>query len=210
MIKILIADDHAIVREGLKQILLESPDLVVIAEASTGQEVLDKAVKNDLDLVVLDISMPGRGGMDILKEIKSLKPKLPVLILSMYPEEQYAVRVLKSGASGYLTKESAPVELVKAIRQISQGKKYISPSLAEKLAVDLEVSSDKLPHETLSDREYQVMCMIASGKTLKEIADGLSLSIKTISTYRSRILEKMNMKTNAELTHYAVKNSLVD
>jgi DNA-binding NarL/FixJ family response regulator len=210
MIKILIADDHAIVREGLKQILLESPDLVVVAEASTGQEVLDKVVKNDLDLVVLDISMPGRGGVDILKEIKSLKPKLPVLILSMYPEEQYAVRVLKSGASGYLTKESAPIELVKAIRQISQGKKYISPSLAEKLAVDLEVSPDKLPHETLSDREYQVMCMIASGKTLKEIADGLSLSIKTISTYRSRILEKMNMRTNAELTHYAVKNRLVD
>lgn len=210
MIKILIADDHAIVREGLKQILLESPDLVVVAEASTGQEVLDKVAKNDLDLVVLDISMPGRGGMDILKEIKSLKPKLPVLILSMYPEEQYAVRVLKSGASGYLTKESAPVELVKAIRQISQGKKYISPSLAEKLAVDLEVSPDKPPHETLSDREYQVMCMIASGKTLKEIADELSLSIKTISTYRSRILEKMNMRTNAELTHYAVKNRLVD
>ena len=210
MIKILIADDHAIVREGLKQILSESPDLVIVAEASTGQEVIDKVGKNDLDLVVLDISMPGRGGMDILKEVKSLKPKLPVLILSMYPEEQYAVRVLKSGASGYLTKESAPVELVKAIRQISQGKKYISPSLAEKLAVDLEVSSDKLPHETLSDREYQVMCMIASGKTLKEIADELSLSIKTISTYRSRILEKMNMRTNAELTHYAVKNRLVD
>jgi len=210
MIKILIADDHAIVREGLKQILSESPDLVVVAEASTGQEVLEKIPKNDLDLVVLDIAMPGRGGLDILKEIKSQRPRLPVLMLSMYPEEQYAVRVLKSGASGYLTKESAPAELVKAIRQISQGKKYISPSLAEKLAIDLEISPDKPPHETLSDREYQVMCMIASGKTLREIADGLSLSIKTISTYRSRILEKMNMKTNAELTHYAIKNSLVD
>lgn len=210
MIKILIADDHAIVREGLKQILSESPDLVVVAEASAGQEVLDKIMKNDLDLVILDIAMPGRGGLDILKEIKSQKPKLPVLILSMYPEEQYAVRVLKSGASGYLTKESAPDELVKAIRQISQGKKYISPSLAEKLAVDLEISPDRPSHETLSDREYQVMCMIASGKTLKEIADGLSLSIKTISTYRSRILEKMNMKTNAELTHYAIKNRLVE
>lgn len=210
MIKILIADDHAIVREGMKQILSESPDLVVVAEASTGQEVIDKIDKDDLDLVVLDIAMPGRGGLDILKEIKSLNPKLPVLILSMYPEEQYAVRVLKSGASGYLTKESAPVELVKAIRQISQGKKYISPSLAEKLAVDLEISPDRPPHETLSDREYQVMCMIASGKMLKEIADTLSLSIKTISTYRSRILEKMNMKTNAELTHYAIKNRLVE
>ena len=210
MIKILIADDHAIVREGLKQILSESPDLVVVAEASSGQEVLEKISKNDLDLVVLDIAMPGRGGLDILKEIKTQKPRLPVLMLSMYPEEQYAIRVLKSGASGYLTKESAPSELVMAIRQISQGKKYISPSLAEKLAIDLELSPDKLPHEILSDREYQVMCMIASGKTLKEIADGLSLSIKTISTYRSRILEKMNMKTNAELTHYAIKNNLVD
>jgi DNA-binding NarL/FixJ family response regulator len=210
MIKILIADDHAIVREGLKQILSETPDLVVVAEASSGQEVLEKISKNDLDLVVLDIAMPGRGGLDILKEIKTQKPRLPVLMLSMYPEEQYAIRVLKSGASGYLTKESAPSELVMAIRQISQGKKYISPSLAEKLAIDLELSPDKLPHEILSDREYQVMCMIASGKTLKEIADGLSLSIKTISTYRSRILEKMNMKTNAELTHYAIKSNLVD
>jgi DNA-binding NarL/FixJ family response regulator len=210
MIKILIADDHAIVREGLKQILSESPDLVVVAEASSGQEVLEKISKNDLDLVVLDIAMPGRGGLDILKEIKTQKPRLPVLMLSMYPEEQYAIRVLKAGASGYLTKESAPDELVKAIRQISQGKKYISPSLAEKLAIDLELGPDKLPHEILSDREYQVMCMIASGKTLKEIADGLSLSIKTISTYRSRILEKMNMKTNAELTHYAIKSNLVD
>ena len=210
MIKILIADDHAIVREGLKQILSESPDLVVIDEASTGQEVIEKILKKELDLVILDIAMPGRGGLDILKEIKGQKPRLSVLVLSMYPEEQYAVRVLKSGASGYLTKESAPAELVKAIRQISQGKKYISPSLAEKLALDLEVSPDKPPHEILSDREYQVMCMIASGKTLKEIADGLSLSIKTISTYRSRILEKMNMKTNAELTHYAIKNRLVD
>ena len=210
MIKILIADDHAIVREGLKQILSESDDLAVADEASTGQEVLEKINKNDLDLVILDIAMPGRGGLDILKEIKTQKPKLPVLMLSMYPEEQYAVRVLKSGAAGYLTKESAPGELVMAIRQISQGKKYISPSLAEKLAVDLEISPDKPSHETLSDREYQVMCMIASGKTLKEIADGLSLSIKTISTYRSRILEKMNLKTNAELTHYAIKNNLVD
>ena len=210
MIKILIADDHAIVREGLKQILSETPDLVVVAEASSGQEVLEKISKNDLDLVVLDIAMPGRGGLDILKEIKTQRPRLPVLMLSMYPEEQYAIRVLKSGASGYLTKESAPSELVMAIRQISQGKKYISPSLAEKLAIDLEINPDKMPHEILSDREYQVMCMIASGKTLKEIADGLSLSIKTISTYRSRILEKMNMKTNAELTHYAIKNNLVD
>jgi len=210
MIKILIADDHAVVREGLKQVLSENPDLIVAAEASTGQEVIDKIAKNDFDLVVLDISMPGRGGLDILKEIKIQKPRLPVLVLSMYPEEQYAVRVLKTGASGYLTKESAPDELVKAIRQISQGKKYVSPSLAEKLALDLEISSDRPPHETLSDREYQVMCMIASGKTLKEISEELSLSIKTISTYRTRIMEKMKMKSNAELTHYAIKNRLVD
>jgi DNA-binding NarL/FixJ family response regulator len=210
MIKILIADDHAVVREGLKQILSESPDLVVAAEASTGQEVLNIIGKKELDLVVLDIAMPGRGGLDILKEIKNQKPKLPVLILSMYPEEQYAVRVLKAGASGYITKESAPDELIKAIRQIIQGKKYVSPSLAEKLALDLEIRSETPPHEALSDREFQVMCMIASGKTLKEIAEGLSLSIKTISTYRSRILEKMNMKSNAALTHYAIKNRLVD
>jgi len=210
MVKILIADDHAVVREGLKQILSESSDMVVTAEASTGPEVLEKIGKDDFDLVVLDIAMPGRGGLDILKEIKNKKPRLPVLILSMYPEEQYAVRVLKAAASGYMTKESAPHELVKAIQQISKGKKYVSPSLAEKLALDLEITTGRPLHESLSDREYQVMCMIASGKTLKEIAEQLSLSIKTISTYRSRILEKMNMKSNAELTHHAIKNRLVD
>ena len=208
--KILIADDHAVVREGLKQILSESSEMVVTAEASTGPEVLEEIGKDDFDLVVLDIAMPGRGGLDILKEIKNKKPRLPVLILSMYPEEQYAVRVLKAGASGYMTKESAPHELVKAIQQISKGKKYVSPSLAEKLALDLEITTGRPLHESLSDREYQVMCMIASGKTLKEIAEQLSLSIKTISTYRSRILEKMNMKSNAELTHHAIKNRLVD
>jgi DNA-binding NarL/FixJ family response regulator len=210
MMKILIADDHAVVREGLKQILSESSEMVVTAEASTGPEVLEEIGKDDFDLVVLDIAMPGRGGLDILKEIKNKKPRLPVLILSMYPEEQYAVRVLKAGASGYMTKESAPHELINAIKQISKGKKYVSPSLAEKLALDLEITTGRPLHESLSDREYQVMCMIASGKTLKEIAEQLSLSIKTISTYRSRILEKMNMKSNAELTHHAIKNRLVD
>lgn len=210
MIKILIADDHAIVREGLKQVLSESPDLVVASEASSGHEVIEKVSKNDFDLIVLDIALPGRDGLDVLKEIKNHRPKLPVLVLSMYPEEQYAVRVLRAGASGYLTKESAPGELVKAIRQISQGKKYVSPSLAERLALNLEVSYDRPLHESLSDREYQVMRMIASGKTLKEIAGELSLSEKTISTYRSRILEKMRMKSNAELTRYAIKNRLVD
>ena len=210
MTKILIADDHSVVREGLKQILSAKSDMAVTAEASTGHEVLQQIEKNNFDLVVLDISMPGRGGLDILKEIRNKRPKLPVLILSMYPEEQYAVRVLKAGASGYMTKESAPNELLNAIKQISKGKKYVSPSLAEKLAVDLEITTGRPLHESLSDREYQVMCMIASGKTLKEIAEQLSLSIKTISTYRSRILEKMNMKSNAELTHYAIKNKLVD
>jgi DNA-binding NarL/FixJ family response regulator len=210
MINILIADDHAIVRKGLKQILAETPDMVVADEASNGYEVLEKVKKNDFDVLLLDISMPGKSGLDILKELKAEKPKLPVLVLSMYPEEQYAIRVLRAGASGYLTKESAPEELVVAMRKVAQGKKYVSPSLAEKLAFDLEMDTTKPPHEMLSDREYQVLCMIASGKTVGEIAENLLLSAKTISTYRARILEKMKMKNNAELTHYAIQNRLVD
>lgn len=210
MIKILIADDHAIVREGMKQMLAGVPDMVVADEASSGQEALNKIWKGDFDVVVLDIAMPGKSGLDTLKELKSEKPRLPVLILSMYPEEQYAVRVLKAGASGYLTKESAPDELVAAIRRISQGKKYISSSLAEKLAVDLDADAKKPFHEALSDREFQVLCLIASGKTVGEIAEKLSLSVKTISTYRTRILEKMHMKNNAELTYYAIQHHLVE
>jgi len=210
MIKILVADDHAVVREGVKQILSETADMVVAAEASSAQEVLNKVWENNYDLVLLDISMPGRGGLDVLKQLKDEKPGLPVLILSIYPEEQYAVRALRAGASGYLTKESAPDELIAAIRKISQGGKYVSASLAEKLAFDMEIGAEKPPHEMLSDREYQVICMIAKGKTVKEIAGELSLSVKTISTYRSRILEKMRMKNNAELTYYAIKNKLVD
>lgn len=210
MIKILIADDHAIVREGLKQIVAETSDIVVADEASTGHEVLDKVRANDYDVVVLDISMPGGDGLNILKQIKREIPKLSVLVLSMHPEEQYAVRVLKAGAAGYLTKESAPDELISAIRKVATGRKFVSSFLAEKLALDLESDRGTLPHEMLSDREYQVMCMIASGKRTKEIAEELYLSIKTISTYRSRILEKMRMKNNAELTHYAVKQGLVE
>jgi len=210
MIKILIADDHPIVRKGLKEIIEVTPDMMVGDEASNGQEALEKVRKNDFDVVLLDISMPGRSGLDILKELKSEKPELSVLILSMHPEEQYAVRVLKAGASGYLTKESAPDELIAAIRKASIGRKYISSSLGEKLAFDLEIDAEKPLHETLSDREYEVMCMIASGKTISEIAKKLFLSVKTISTYRSRILEKMRMKSNAELTHYALKNRLVE
>jgi two-component system invasion response regulator UvrY len=210
MINILIADDHAIVRKGLKQILAETQDMIVSGEASNGFEVMEKVKNNHYDVLLLDISMPGKSGLDILRELKTESPRLPVLVLSMYPEEQYAVRVLRAGAAGYLTKESAPDELVVALRKVAQGKKYVSPSLAERLAVDLEIDASKPVHETLSDREYQVLCMIASGKTVGEIAEKLSLSAKTISTYRARILEKMNMKNNAELTHYAIQNKLVD
>ncbi len=210
MIRILIADDHAIVRKGLKQIISETQDMIVADEAGDGQEVLNKVRKDSFDMVLLDISMPGRTGLDILRELKAEKPRMPILVLSMYPEEQYAVRVLRAGASGYLTKESAPDELIAAIRKVSLGKKYITPSLAERLAFDLDIDSDKPLHETLSDREYQVLCLIASGKTVGEIAEKLSLSAKTISTYRARILEKMNMKNNAELTHYALQHKLVD
>jgi two-component system invasion response regulator UvrY len=208
-IKILIADDHPIVRAGFKQVISDMPDMLVADEAGNGQEVLQLIGKKDYDLVLLDISMPGRSGLEILKDLKSEKPKLPVLILSIYPEEQYAIRALRAGASGYMTKASAPNELILAIRKISEGGKYISASLAEKLAYYLDGDAAKPPHETLSDREYQVMLMIASGKTVTEIANELCLSVKTISTYRTHILEKMRMKNNAEITLYAVQNKLV-
>lgn len=210
MIRILIADDHPIVREGLKQILAETDDIIVVDEASNGKEVLDHVWNTAYDVVLLDISMPGRDGLEILRELKHQKPKLPVLILSMYPEEHYAIRVLRGGASGYLTKSSAPDELITAIRKVAAGRKYISSYLAERLTYELDRDADRPIHETLSDREYQVMHMIASGKTIKDIADELCLSVKTVSTYRSRILEKMNMKNNAEIVLYAVQNKLVD
>ena len=210
MLKILIADDHAIVRQGLKQIVTETRDMIVAGEASNGQELLNKINEDDYDVLVLDITMPGRNGIDVLRQLRAEKPGLPILILSIHPEEQYALRALKAGASGYLTKESAPDELVVAIRKVSSGGKYISASLAEKLAFEFGAGREQAPHETLSDREHQVLCMIASGKTVMDIAQELSLSEKTISTYRSRILEKMKMKNNAELTYYAIKNQLVD
>ena len=210
MIKILIADDHAIVREGLKQILSDTGDLVVAGEATNGQEVLELIRHEEWDLIILDLAMPGRDGLYTLKEVKREKSKIPILVLSIYPEEQYAVRALKAGAAGYLTKESAPEELIAAIRKVSQGGKYISASLAEKLAFDLEVDTEKPLHERLSDREYQVMLKIASGKTVKEIADEMSFSIKTISTYRVRALSKMGLKNNAAFTYYALKNGLVE
>ena len=209
MLKILIADDHPVFRRGLKQIIAETTDMVVAGEATNGWEVLSKVRTGDYDLVLLDISMPGKDGMDVLTQLKNERPALLVLMVSMHPEEQYAVRALKAGASGYLTKESAPDELIVAIRKVSTGGKYVSSALAERLAALLQEDAEALPHEALSSREYQVMCMIASGKTLKEIGGELSLSIKTISTYRSRILEKMKMRNNAELIHYAVKNRLV-
>ncbi|MDD2671711.1 MAG: response regulator transcription factor [Syntrophales bacterium] len=210
MIKILIADDHPIVRQGLKQILAEESDMGEFGEAQNSQEVMDLIRKKEWDIVILDITMPGRGGLEILKEIRSERPKLPVLILSIHPEDQYAVRALKAGAAGYMTKESAPDDLIKAIRKVLKGGKYISPTLAESLALFLERDDRKSPHEKLSDREYQVMCMIAEGKKVKEIADTLALSVKTISTYRARILEKMRMRSNADLIHYAIQNKLIN
>ena len=209
MLKILIADDHAIVRKGLMKILKESDNGISVDEAGHGQEALARVLQTRYELVLMDISMPGRGGLDVLKEMKSHRPQLPVLILSMHPEEEYAIRALRAGASGYVTKDSAADELVGAIRKVLSGGRYVSSSLAEKLAFEMEADAGKLPHETLSDREYQVLRMIASGKTVTEIAQELSLSVKTISTYRSRILEKMRAKNNAELTRYAFANRLV-
>jgi DNA-binding NarL/FixJ family response regulator len=210
MLRILIADDHPVFRRGLKQIIAETTDIVVADEAVDGLEVLNKVKVGDFDVVLLDISMPGKTGIDVLAQLKYERPRLPVLMLSMHPEEQYAVRALRAGASGYLTKESAPDELVAAIRKVSTGGKYVSASLAERLASVVQKECEESPHQTLSDRELHVMCMIASGKTVSEIAKELSLSVKTISTYRSRILDKMKMKNNAELTRYAINNSLID
>ncbi len=209
MINVLFVEDHAIVREGLKQILADTTDIVVADEAGDGEEALAKVLKGNFDIAVLDISMPGRSGLEILKELKTIRPALPVLILSMYPEELYAVRAFKSGASGYLSKESAPTELITAIRKVSSGGKYVSPSLAESLALNLSDDNSKPLHDKLSSREYQILCMIASGKTGKEIASELNLSAKTVSTYRARVLEKMGLHSNAELTHYALQNGLV-
>ena len=209
MIRILVGDDHVVVRRGLQQILGDEPDMSVVGEAHNAQEVLALVRKQDWDLVVLDISMPGRSGLDIIEELKHERPKLPVLILSMHPEDRYAVRALRVGAAGYLTKESVPEELVKAIRKVVTGGRYVSSSLAEKLACVLSTDTGGPVYETLSNREYQVLCMIGSGKSVGAIAAELSLSVKTISTYRARILEKMALKNNAELIHYALENRLV-
>lgn len=210
MIKILVVDDHVVVREGIKQILAGQQDIAVADEAGNGPETLAKIAQRDFDLVLLDISMPGGSGFEVLKEIKALHPRLPVLILSMHPEEQYAIRMLRAGASGYLTKSSLPDELISAIRKVARGGKYMTISLAEILAFDLDAAAGKPIHEMLSNREYQVMLMLASGNQVNEVAEKLCLSTKTISTYRGRIMEKMKMKKNAELTLYAVKHKLID
>jgi two-component system invasion response regulator UvrY len=209
LIRVLIADDHPVVRRGLRRILEDEAGMEVTGEAENAQETLNLASDKECDVLVLDIEMPGRSGLDVLKELKKRQPKLPVLVLSIHPEEQFAVRVLRAGAVGYLTKESAPEELIKAIRAVQGGGKYISASVAEELANELERPAGKAPHETLSDREFEVLQMIASGKSVSQIAKELSFSVKTISTYRARILAKMGMKTNAELTHYAIENKLV-
>lgn len=210
MIRVLICDDHAIVRQGLKQIIAETSDIRGVAEAGGYPEVMKPLREGGIDLLLLDISLPGKNGIEILKLVKKEFPKLPVLILSMYPEDQYAVRAIRAGAGGYLTKQSAADQLVTAIRRVVTGRKYITPELAEALANTLGRDVSAAPHASLSDREYQTMCLIASGKALSQIADELSLSAKTVSVYRARLLEKMGLANNAEITHYALKHGLVE
>jgi len=208
--KVLIADDHAVFRRGLRETLAEAFSRATFGEAGTAQETLEQVRRQDWDVVILDISMPGKSGLDILDDLKRLRPTMPILLLSMHPEQQFARRALKSGAAGYLTKDSVTEELKEAVKKIVGGGRYVSATLAEKLAVDLRQGADTPLYELLSDREFQVLRMIASGKTVKDIAEDLSLSVKTVSTYRGRILEKTGMKTNAELIRYALESQLVD
>ena len=211
MKRILIVDDHEVVRDGVKRIFDEQePGMAVFGEASNGPEALRLVREEAWDVVVLDLTLDDRSGLEVLKELKQIRPKIPVLILSMHSEEQYARRAFKAGAAGYTTKDSPRAELVKAVNRVIEGGRYVSPAMAEKLIVDIERGSDKPVHETLSDREFQVMRMMASGQTVKEIAAELALSVKTISTYRARILDKMNLHTNAELIHYAIQNQLIE
>lgn len=209
MLRILIADDHTIVRKGLKQILLEEFSNAVIDEVPDAEELIKKVMAQKWDVVVSDLSMPGRSGLDALQQIKSSYPDLPVLILSIHPEEQYALRALKSGAAGYLSKDTVPDELVKAVKKVLLGKKYISQAIAEKLADSFSSASTRQPHETLSDREFDVMKLLANGKSVSDIADMLSLSVTTVSTYRARVMTKMNLKSNSDLTKYAIENKLI-
>jgi two-component system invasion response regulator UvrY len=210
VIRILIADDHPVVRRGLKEILVHHLEGVVCGEAENAQQVLSEVRRHSWDLLILDISMPGRSGFDILGDLKQLQPKLPILVLSMHPENQYAKRALTAGARGYLKKESAPEELIQAVRKLLSGNRYVSPTLAEQLARDLHETADRPVHETLSPREFEILVMIGLGKTVSQIAEELHLSGTTVSTYRARILEKMNMTTTAELIRYAVQSHLAD
>ena len=210
MINILIVDDHLIVREGIKRIINETMDMKIVEEASTGLEAMDLILNNTYDLVLLDISMPGQNGLQTLKLIKKHDKNIRVLMLSMHSEEQYALRTIKAGASGYITKETAPSQLVTAIRKINTGRKFISKEVAELLATDLYHDDEKDPHEYLSDREFEILKMIASGKTTKIISNELSISPKTVSTYRSRILDKLNLKNNSDLIHYVIDYKLTD
>jgi DNA-binding NarL/FixJ family response regulator len=209
VIRVLIVDDHAIVRQGLKSILSDTQDLVIAGEAENSTRALHLIRESEFDVVLMDVNMPDRNGIDTLKLVKKEYPRLPVLMLSMHSEDQYAIRALRAGAAGYLSKQSAPELLVSAIRQVAAGKKYVSATLAEQLAEAI-TEDDRPPHERLSDREYQTLCMIASGKTLTQIGEELNLSVKTVSVYRARLLEKMKLKNNAELTHYGLKHGLVE
>lgn len=209
MIRILIADDHSVVRKGLRQILMEGFPSSVIEEVGDAEEMVSKVIHANWDVIISDLSMPGRSGLEALQQIKQINPKIPVLILSIHPEEQYAIRVLKAGAAGYLSKDMAPEELVKAVEKVMLGKKYITASIAEKLASMFDQDGDKKPHENLSDREFIVLKMLAKGKTVSEIAESLFLSVTTVSTYRSRIMTKMNLKNNADLTLYCIENKLI-
>lgn len=210
MRRILIVDDHSVVRRGLQQILEEEFGVVEFGEAGDAQQAMEQIWRSDWDVVILDLTLPGRSGLEVLRDSRQAKPRMPVLVLSMHPEDQYAVRVLRAGAAGYLTKEAAPDELGKAVRKVLAGRKYVSPALAEELAASLLTDGDRPPHELLSDREYEVMLMIASGQSVSDIAATLSLSVNTISTYRARVLKKMGMRNNSELTAYAFKHGLVD
>jgi DNA-binding NarL/FixJ family response regulator len=210
MISILVVDDHALIRKGLKQLLDDTEDIRVTGEAETGMQALNMARDNSYDLVLLDIALPDKNGIDVLKQLKQEQPDIKVIVLSMYPEDQYGVRSLKAGASGYLNKQSAPDQLIGAIRQVLSGKKYIGEIMAEQLLNSMIGNSEELMHQTLSNREYQTLCLIASGKTLSEIAESMTLSPKTVSVYRARMLEKMGFKNNAEAIHYAISYHLVD
>jgi two-component system, NarL family, invasion response regulator UvrY len=209
MTRVLIADDHAVVRAGLRQFLETEPGIREIAEASSGSDTLDKLRTQKSDLLLLDINMPDRSGLDILKQVRATHPDTKVLVLSGFPERQYAVNVLRAGASGFLSKESASEELIKAVRTVMSGRRYVSAALAELLVSDLDVDSQQPMHSRLSEREFQILCKLAAGSSVSEIAAELCISVKTVSTYRSRVLEKMNFKTNADLTSYALRNGMI-